>query len=369
MPTPWQRDLDETRAKLCNWLATVLPDANDLEVSNLAAPSASGFSNETLLFDLTYRDAGARRAEALVIRIQPTGFPVFPAYDVALQFRTMELLAKTDVPVPRMRWLEAENRDLFGAPFYVMDRVHGRVPSDNPPYHHSGWLHDAPPEEQAAVWLGGFESMAKIHRLDHRAAGFSFLEKPELGRTGVDEQIALYQRYFEWAARGVPQPTTEAAFDWVRANRPDDDRRCLVWGDARIGNILFDGATPAAVLDWEMVCTGSPEMDVGWAIFLDRHHSEGIETPRLPGFPSYEETIAHYEECSGFEVRNLDFFQVFTGVRFAVIMIRIAQQLVHYGVMDPAQGLAFELNNTVTRLLAKLLDLPAPGESAGAFDG
>ena len=39
-------------------------------------------------------------------------------------------------------------------------------------------------------------------------------------------------------------------------------------------------------------------------------------------------------------------------------MIRLAQQLVEYGVM-PADS-DFETNNTVTRLLAKILDLPAP---------
>ena len=42
-------------------------------------------------------------------------------------------------------------------------------------------------------------------------------------------------------------------------------------------------------------------------------------------------------------------------------MLRIAQQLVHYELMSPEQGREMELNNTVTRLLAKLLDLPSPG--------
>jgi aminoglycoside phosphotransferase (APT) family kinase protein len=62
-----------------------------------------------------------------------------------------------------------------------------------------------------------------------------------------------------------------------------------------------------------MVCTGSPEMDVAWAIFLDRHHSEGINTPRLPGFPSYEETLAHYEKHSGHVVNHLHYYEVFAG--------------------------------------------------------
>jgi len=369
MPTPWERDLDDTRSKLTGWLATVMPDATDIAVSNLAAPSASGFSNETLLFDLAWKEGGEARQRALVIRIQPTGFQVFPRYDLALQFRTMQLLAPTNVPVPEMVWLEADATDLFGAPFYVMGQVRGRVPPDNPPYHQAGWLTEATPAEREAIWLGGFEAMAKIHRLDYRAIGFGFLEAPELGATGLDEQIARYESYLEWAARGRTQPTTEAALDWVKANRPRDEPRRLVWGDARIGNIIFDGTTPAAVIDWEMVCTGSPEMDVGWAIFLDRHHSEGINTPRLEGFPSYEDTIAHYEKHSGHTVKNLHYYQVFAGFRFAVIMIRIAQQLVAYGIMNRETGEAFELNNTVTQLLAKLLDLPAPGATTDSFGG
>ena len=81
----------------------------------------------------------------------------------------------------------------------------------------------------------------------------------------------------------------------------------LLWGDARIGNIIFDGTRPAAVLDWEMVTLGSPEMDLAWSIFLDRHHSEGMGLPRLEGFPSYEETVERYEALTGFEVQDLHY--------------------------------------------------------------
>ena len=40
-------------------------------------------------------------------------------------------------------------------------------------------------------------------------------------------------------------------------------------------------------------------------------------------------------------------------------MSRIAQQMVHYGVMSADSN--FETNNTVTQMLAKELGLPAPG--------
>ena len=82
--------------------------------------------------------------------------------------------------------------------------------------------------------------------------------------------------------------------------------------------------------------------------------------PRLPGFPSYEATAERYQELTGFELRNLHYYEVFAGFRFAVVMLRIAQQCLQYGVMDEPKSRAFERNNMVTQLLAGLLDLPAP---------
>jgi aminoglycoside phosphotransferase (APT) family kinase protein len=241
-----------------------------------------------------------------------------------------------------------------------MDQVRGRVPSDQPPYHAGGWMTEAAPAERAAIWWGGIDTLAKIHRLDYRALGFTFLERPELGATPLDWQIAYYERYLAWATGGRAQPTIEAALEWLKRHRPSGEPTVLSWGDARIGNIIFDGTRPAAVLDWEMVTVGSPEMDLGWSIFLDRHHSEGIEAPRLEGFPSYESTVERYQALTGHTVRHLHYYQAFAGFRFAVIMTRIAHQMVTYGLMDAASGREFEVNNTVTRLLAKLLDLRAP---------
>jgi aminoglycoside phosphotransferase (APT) family kinase protein len=362
VPTPWQRDLERDRGRLTAWLAARMPAATSLELHGLRAPESSGFSNDTLLGELEVTEGGAVRRERLVVRIQPTGFQVFPDYDLGLQFRAMQLLAKTDVPVPRVRWIEEKDAGVLGAPFYVMEHVEGRVPTDRPPYHADGWMKEASPAERAEIWWGGIECMAKIHRLDPVAAGFGFLDQRAPGESHFRRQLAYYERYLEWAARGLPQPTIEAALRWLREHEPDDPRTVLLWGDARIGNVIFAGTRPAAVLDWEMVTLGSPEEDFAWTIFLDRHHSEGIGVPRLEGFPSYEETVARYQALTGFQVRELHFWQVFAGFRFAVIMARIAQQMVHYQVMTPEQGRQFELDNTVTRMLAALLELPPPAQ-------
>ena len=61
----------------------------------------------------------------------------------------------------------------------------------------------------------------------------------------------------------------------------------LSWGDARIGNMMFgDDLAVNGVLDWEMVGLGSPDIELGWWLFILRHHTEGIGAPLPPGFPT-----------------------------------------------------------------------------------
>jgi aminoglycoside phosphotransferase (APT) family kinase protein len=358
---PAQRDLTETRAILAPWLSARL-GVPSVEVGEITTPSLTGFSSETLLFDATWRARGGVRTEGFVVRVAPTGYQIFFEPEFETQFHVMRALAATDVPVPPTHWYEADET-LLGAPFFAMSKIEGRVPSDNPPYTMEGWLLETTPEEQAAVWWAGVDAMAAIHRQDWRALGLDMLDKPDRGKAGIGQQLAYYREYLTWAAQGRPQPTAEAGLAWLEANRPDDeDRVGLCWGDARIGNIMFAEGTCAAVLDWEMVTLGNPVQDLSWYLFLDRHHSEGLDVPRLPGFASREETVARYEQLSGRSAEHLDYYEVFAAFRFSVIMIRVAQMIVEYGFMDADSDM--ETNNPVTKLLAKMLDLPAPGGPA-----
>ncbi len=360
MPTPWKRDLAAARESLAGWMQKQLPGVSGLELSELSAPQSSGFSNETLFVDAHYLRGGERVVDRVVVRVQPTGFQVFPEYDMRLQFRTMSLLASTPVPVPRMFWIEEQDLSVLGAPFYVMGRVAGRVPSDSPPYNASGWLTELPDADVAAIWWGGIGCIAQVASLDHRAAGFGFLDRPALGAAPLDQNLAYYRKYHDWASRGNPQPTADAAWEWLFAQRPSGEPTGLVWGDARIGNILVDGTRPAAVLDWEMVTLGSPEVDLGWTLFLDRYHSEGVGVPRLPGFPSREASVERFEALTGHRVRHLHYYEVWAGYRFAVIMMRLAQQAGHYAGLDELAVRALEIDNPITRCLARLLELPEP---------
>jgi hypothetical protein len=72
--------------------------------------------------------------------------------------------------------------------------------------------------------------------------------------------------------------------------------------------------------------------------------------------------MAYYESRTGHRVKHLHYYQVFAGFRFSCVMMRIAQQLLHYGLMTAQQSRTMELENTVTKLTAHLLELPPPSE-------
>jgi aminoglycoside phosphotransferase (APT) family kinase protein len=353
MPIPKQRDPDVTARQLADYLARRMPAAREVAVANVSPPQATGFSTDTLLFDATWKLAGRRQEHGFVARVRPTGYAVFPEYDIGLQYRVVRTLGeKTDIPVPKVHWLE-EEESILGAAFYVMDKIEGRIPGDNPPYHAAGWVTEVSAAERAALWWDGLDVLARIHQLDWKRLGLDGLDRRQFGAAGLDQQLNYYAHYFQWATRGRENPIAAAAFGWLERNRPEPSSLGLCWGDSRIGNMIFKDGHCVAVLDWEMVTLGDPIQDLAWWLFLDRHHSEGIGVPRLEGFPSHEETVARYEQLTGRKVTTLRYYEIFAAFRFAVIMMRVAQMMVEYEVLPRDSDL--ETNNIVTQLLEKLL--------------
>jgi aminoglycoside phosphotransferase (APT) family kinase protein len=128
--------------------------------------------------------------------------------------------------------------------------------------------------------------------------------------------------------------------------------------------IFNDEFECAAVLDWEMTTVGPAEEDLGWWLFLDTHHSQGTGVPRLKGFPTHGETEAQYAQLLGRPLRDMPFWKVFAGYRFAVVMMRLTAMTEVMGMVPAGQSERLAQNNAVTRVLAALLELPSPGEPA-----
>ena len=352
-----ERDLDKTAAQMIAWLAPKLSvPPSDVRIEDLEAPLGTGFSSDTLLFELVYTKEGAEHREGLVARLEPEEYIVFPSYDIALQRNVLQKLEGTNVPVPRVRWFEPDSA-VLGVPFYIMDRVAGEVPSDNPPMHDEGWIADDLCEaERTTVWWNGFEAMCKVHRLDWKALGFEFLLEPKRGATPLEQQLHYYQEYFEWGMPRDRHPVIAQALDYLEANKPEENQTALCWGDSRLANEIFDNLEVAAVIDWEMARIGDPVQDLAWWLASDRCFSEGLELERLAGIPSHEQTVARWKETTGLDASNLGYYFILALTRFSMQMARIAQYMKKIEIIDEENEFDYEnlASITLRRALTEL---------------
>lgn len=325
------RDLAATRARLERWLAGKLPEA---KVGELSSPSATGMSSETLLFDATWREGGAERRAAFVARVapDPRDVPVFPTYDLEAQFRVIRLAGEHGVPVPNVRWLELDTAAI-GSPFFVMDRVAGRVPPDIMPYTLGSWLSEASPAERRALQDATIATIAALHAID--AAKAPWLAQGAPGSTALRRHFEHQRAFYDWMRQGRRYPLLDATFAWLEERWPADEGDTVVsWGDSRIGNVLYEGFVPVAVLDWEMAEPGPRALDLGWLVFLHAFFqmiASGAGLPGLPDFLRAADVTAEYERASGVRVGDLRWYETYAALRHGIVMARIHARLVHFG--------------------------------------
>ena len=332
------RDPVAMAAALQGWLGGKLALREPPVLSGVRTPPSGGLSSTSLLFEADWSSEGTPRRGAYVARMAPeqSAVPVFPSYDLPGQFRLIDQVSKRcGVPLPRLRWNQPDGEPL-GTAFFVMDQVDGRVPLDNPPYVFGGWLLEAAPEERAHLERTSIKIVADLHAIPEPTDAFGWLQPPagtSALRWHVDQQYA----YYRWALAddGITIPIIERSLDWLERHWPGDaGPDVLSWGDSRIGNIIYDGFTPAAVLDWEMAGLGPREIDVAWFIFLHRFFqdiAEFFEVPGLPDFLRRSQVERLYTEFSGHELRDMDFYLLYAALRHAIVMARIKRRMIHFG--------------------------------------
>ena len=348
-PTPLVEDIEGTRRKLADWFSD--RKGTQVTVSELNIPEATGMSNVTLLFDISWQEDGEQHSEPCVGRLQPEiERPVFPAYDLSLQYRVMEILSEqTDIPAPVMRGLELD-RSVLGVPFYIMRKTDGRIPTDMPPYNMDGWMmHETSLDQRRNLWNAGVDTMARFHQLDYQALGLDFVATGDPQQTPLQQQLQYWRDYLDWGMEGRGHGICEGALQWLEANQPASELTRLCWGDARLGNIIFteDCSAVAAVLDWEMAVLGNPVQDLAWYCYLDSSFADGLGMPRLEGLPSYEETVERWHAATGYDVTDFGYYEIFAGMRYGLILSRI---MVAQGQESEIQG------NFACQLLARKLE-------------
>jgi aminoglycoside phosphotransferase (APT) family kinase protein len=296
----------------------------------------------TVLFEASWTDAdGTARTEDLVARIAPdeANEPVFPEYALGNQFELLAIIDElTDVPVPRVRWLEPDP-SVIGSPFFVMDRVDGLVPPDVMPYTFGdNWLHDASPEDRRRLQDSSVAVLAGLHAIDRPEERFAFLAADAPGDTPLRRHVAHTRAWYDFAASRASRSTVvEAGFAWLDAHWPEEGPTVLSWGDARIGNVMYRDFEPVAVLDWEMAGLGPRELDLGWMIFAHMVFESIAATFELPGMPDFlraDDVAATYERLTGHQPRDLDFYLVYAAVQWGVVFMRTGARSAHFGEIE-----------------------------------
>lgn len=333
--TPWRREPALLAERLAAWAdQTIAPGSR---LGTVSAPDGNGMSSETVLFEVVEPSG---REHRLVARLapDPTVFPVFEHYDLELQGRCMRLVAEhTSVPVPAVPFYEPDPQWL-GTPFLVMERIAGTAPIDVPPYVFTGWVSDLTPEERRDLMERSVGVLAELHTITPAAHDLDFLAPDASSGDVLDDLLAAQRRYYEWGREGLHSSLVEATFTWLEANRPAAGEVVLNWGDSRIGNMMYVGTAPVAVLDWEMAALGPREVDLAWMIFLHRFFQSLAERYGFPGLPDFmrrDDAVAIYERRTGHTVTALDWFEVYAALRFAIVSVRTSLRGVHYGQQDP----------------------------------
>ena len=321
------------------WASQAAPAWNAFSVDKVTRPKA-GWSNETLVLAVRFASETHEKLieDTWVVRLAPL-VASFPDYDIATQADVHRAATIAGVSAPEILACEHDPQWL-DAPFLVMQFLDGRTIAEVPAL--DQWLTAMSPNTQGDVLNQFVETLATLHRCD--LATQQLLTPRNSLRVGLDAEIRYWTNYLDWAADGAPPRRLVAALNWCAARAPAADAvpPSLLWGDARLGNAMYnENARLVGVLDWELASIGPGEMDLAWYLALDAL-TEHFISKRVAGFASRCEIIARYEQHLGRAVMHLGWHEVFAVVRSTAINDRQARIAARAGTRYP--GIAGDEN-------------------------
>jgi aminoglycoside phosphotransferase (APT) family kinase protein len=296
-------------------LADWLRQQGVTEGSSLSCrPLTGGQSNPTYLLTCG--------SQQLVLRKKPPGTLIASAHAVDREYRVMQALQNTDVPVPKLL-VFSDNNDVVGTPFYIMEFLQGRVITDQS-------LPSMSKSERACVYGEMNRVIAALHQIDPVAVDLDNFGKPG---NYFQRQIARWSRqYLESNTEHIE--SLHKLIDWLPENIPPIDQTAIVHGDYRLDNLILHPTEPKVIglLDWELATLGHPMADfsyhcMSWHIPASLWRGiAGIDLQAL-GIPSEDQYIKTYIDTTGFEgVEHWDFYIAYNLFRMSAILQGIARR-------------------------------------------
>lgn len=295
---------DALKAKLQALVA--LKAGTDAAVSGLEAlPGHAGLG-----FSFYLTKAG-QPPTRLVIRTIAEGVPARGPADIHRQARIMQMMAASNVPVPRIIWTEGEGGS-FGQPYFIAEFVAG---------------YQTPNEWQALT--------DRDRRLGRRAmAALPLIHKAEWrGAQDVWGNLQPLEQEFDRLHRLYDRPTIDPALggrilhlrERLLGSIPRNTETGCVHGDFHWGNIIFGEDEVLAIVDWEIAFLGPVLLDVGWICFYaDTQSFSGEGSARAKRFGlTPDEMLDCYQAARGAKIseQEIAWFRAFSAYRFGVITL------------------------------------------------
>jgi aminoglycoside phosphotransferase (APT) family kinase protein len=294
--------------------------------------------------NITYRVAAGENS--WVVRRPPLSHVQATAHDMGREYRVISALHPTGFPVPKTYAL-CTDETVIGAQFYVMEYVDGFIAVDS-----AEVARRFNEDERRRLGEELVDVLVRLHSVVPEDVGLGDFGKPQ---GYLERQVRRFSGQLD-EIRYRETPEMDELARRLKDSIPGERKPGIVHGDYRLDNAILnaDGKI-IAVLDWEMCTLGDSLADLGllrmyWGQGTSRQLlTIGVPVMQLPGFLTWEEASARYEEKSGVDLSNLDFYTVLAHFKLGVILENMYKRFLGGGTV----GAGFEMIGQQAVLLAK----------------
>lgn len=232
------------------------------------------------------------------------------------EFEMLSVARRAGVTVPAVHFAGSQGDGLGGA-FFVMDLVPGEALARR-------LLRDeryAETRRAMPAQLAG--ELARLHSIVPDGGTLAFLAaRAPAGddpRRFALAEVARYRDILAAFSTDQPYPLLRLVARWLERHAPAASGPCLVHGDFRVGNVMFDENGLTAVLDWELAHAGDPVEDLGWLCV--RAWRFGNDRLAAGGLCTREELLELYAKAGGEQASasSLAWWELFGNWKWAII--------------------------------------------------
>jgi len=249
------------------------------------------------------------------LRRPPLGHVLESAHDMGREYKIISALESSPVPVPKT-WGLCTEKEVNGAPFFVMDFVKGMV------------LHDSVvgacvlETNRRDLGLHVVHILCSLHQVDVNAVGLGDLGRKE---GYLARQLKRWTKQWK-ASKTHAIPSMEESCRILTERMPEQVGTAIVHGDYRLGNMIVQAKEVKAILDWELCTLGDPLADVGYVLNnwvtaneLSSMGKGDLSPTAVGGYITRDEFTDIYASRTGRDLSNINYYRAFSHWRLAAI--------------------------------------------------